>query len=229
MKRKNREFYGKESTKESCHTPLLNKLCKKTAYSFPLEAQKVHQNSIFFSNFSHGSERSQSTFFARKSLCSKIDVLRMKEMLENHPGKEDSQATRKRAVRVLIVTDKLQDVPSLLRCLCHLRGIVVESKHAGNLPQALYRLRNERFDLIFLDDGFNSDANAKGVLETFQECKIHVPVVIITTEDNEPAVHQLLKAGAYGFISRNDLETQVFIETIKKALGMSAVLDEQRD
>ncbi len=153
----------------------------------------------------------------------------MKETQENHPGKEDSQATRKRAVRVLIVTDKLQDVPSLLRCLCHLRGCIVQSKHAMNLPQALYQLRNERFDLIFLDDGFDSDVNAKEVLETFRECKIDVPVVVITGECNELAVTHLLKAGAYGFIPRNDLETQVFIETVQKALNRSAVPDEQGD
>ena len=153
----------------------------------------------------------------------------MKETQENHPGKEDSQATRKRAVRILIVTDKLQDMPSFLRCLCHLPGCIVESKHAMNLPQALYQLRNERFYLIFLEDGFNSDAGASEVLETFRECKIDVPVIVLAGEDNEPGGTQLLKAGAYGFIPRNDFETQVFIETVQKALSRSAMPDEHSD
>jgi DNA-binding NtrC family response regulator len=153
----------------------------------------------------------------------------MKETQENHLGKEDSQTTGKKAIHILILTDKLQDMPFLLRCLCHLPGYIVASKHVVNLPQALYQLRNERFDIIFLDEGFNSDATAKEVLETFQECKIDVPVIVIRGEDNEPAAPQLLKAGAYGFIPRNDPETQVFIETIQKALSRSAVPDEQRD
>jgi len=153
----------------------------------------------------------------------------MNDTQENHLGKEDSQATRIKSVRILIVTDKLQDMPSFLRCLCHLPGYIVASKHVMNLPQALYQLHNERFDLIFLDEGFNSDAAASEVLETFRECKIDVPVIVLAGEDNEPGGTQLLKAGAYGFIPRNDRETQVFIETVQKALSRSGVLDEQKD
>ena len=152
----------------------------------------------------------------------------MKKTQENHPGKEDLQASRKRPVSILIITDKLQDVPALLRCLCHLPGIIVKSRHAMNLAQALYQLRNGHFDIIFLDDGLNPDVNAKEMLETFGECKINVPAIVITDEDNESAIDQLLKAGAYGFITRNNLETQVFIETIQKVLSNSVVLDEQK-
>jgi len=153
----------------------------------------------------------------------------MKDTQENYLGKEVSQATRIKSVRILIVKDKLQDMPSFLRCLCRLPGYIVASKQVVNLPQALYQLHNEHFDIIFLDEGFNSDATAKEVLETFRECKIDVPVVIITAEDNKPAIAPLLNAGAYGFISSCDLETRSFAETIQKALRRSAVSDEQKD
>jgi len=71
-------------------------------------------------------------------------------------GQEKSD---KKVIRVLIMTGCSNDAAALRRYMSDFHRYNVETKCAANIAQALYRLRNERFSLIFLDSRHASDVS----------------------------------------------------------------------
>jgi len=134
---------------------------------------------------------------------------------DNGKGQEMSE---KKAVRVLIMTDCPNDVAVLQAYMSDFHRYNVETKCATNIAQALYRLRNGRFSLIILDSRHPSDVSPKEVLETFQECKVDVPVVIITAGGDEQILAEGIKLGFFDYITDAELNTGVLEKTVQKAL-----------
>ena len=136
---------------------------------------------------------------------------------DNSKGQETSE---KKAIRVLIMTDCSNDAAVLRRYMSDFHRYNVETKYAANIAQALYRLRNERFSLIMLDSRHASDVSPKEVLETFQECKVDVPVVIITAVGDEQILTKGIKMGLFDHVTENDIKTGLLEKIIGRALNV---------
>lgn len=132
--------------------------------------------------------------------------------------KPSSETPRKKTVRILIMVDKTEYNTILKNLQNDFREYAVKIENASNVAQALYRLRNEHFDLILLDQIHGSDMTAKEVIETFRECKIQVPVVIVTGQGDEQTAPQLMKGEAYRYITKDNLTTNLLEKTIQTAL-----------
>jgi len=58
------------------------------------------------------------------------------------------------------------------------------------------------------------------VLETFQECKVDVPVVIITAGGDEQILTEGIKMGFFDHITENNIKTGLLEKTIGRALNV---------
>ena len=79
--------------------------------------------------------------------------------------KRATRKTEKRTVRILILEKEPGSTMSLQSCLSRPNRYTVVTEHIANFVHALYRLRNERFDLILLDGDLNPEVAAIEVLQ----------------------------------------------------------------
>ncbi len=122
------------------------------------------------------------------------------------------QAEEAKSIQALIIDDDQEGAKILQRHLRLCRGAIVKSEHALNLAHALEKLNYRHFDLIFLDNRLGDGETARNVLENLHK-KIDIPVIIITNQSNQQSALELMKIGAFDYITRDKL-TPDLIEKI---------------
>jgi len=149
-------------------------------------------------------------------------------MVKNDCMKKNYETSERKAIRVLILTNNLRNTRSLERHLSNFSEYTVEIGYVLNSAQALYKLRNERFDLILLDSRFGPDTTAKDVVEIFGEREVQLPVIIVASKPDEQSAVELVKIGAYDYITEDNLDTELFEKTILTSLERYARLAEEK-
>ena len=132
------------------------------------------------------------------------------------------------ALRILIVDDDQEDAMILQRYLSNFREHTAETKHAQTVDAALQHLNSEHFDLVFLDNRLGSGITAKEGLQDFDKQKVDVPVVIITGQGDEQIAVELMKMGAYDYIAKNNLTTEMLEKTAINAIQRHTLIDRQK-
>ena len=115
------------------------------------------------------------------------------------------QMIQEKVIRALIIEDCQSDAMILQRCLTQCQGETVETEHASDLQQALEVLADRQFDLIFLDNSLGGGITAKDVLDSLNDHDINVPVIIVTGQSDQQLAIDLMKAGAYDYITKGHL------------------------
>jgi HD-GYP domain-containing protein (c-di-GMP phosphodiesterase class II)/CheY-like chemotaxis protein len=102
-------------------------------------------------------------------------------------------------LRVLVVEDNQGDVDLIREALSETRFVNFQIDSVSRLSEALARLKNTGIDLVLLDLGL---PDSRG-LETFRrllEAKPHIPVIILTGNDNEEMAVAAVREGAQDYL-----------------------------
>jgi len=134
----------------------------------------------------------------------------------------------KRTVQVLIIDDDASDALILQRYLRLSNDYLVNCTAVTNLEQALAKLSEASFDLIFLDNRLADAVTADEVMREFNENNISIPVIIVTGQGDQQIAVDLMKMGAYDYITKGSLSTHILERTIYGTLARKALLIKQK-
>jgi signal transduction histidine kinase/DNA-binding response OmpR family regulator len=125
---------------------------------------------------------------------------------------------QKKTILILIIDDNYDDAAILERYVkgCKDFNIVVE--HYADFNEALGKLAQGKFDLVFLDNRLGGGTTAKEVMKKFDTERIDTPVVIITGQGDQQTAVKLMKMGAYDYITKDSLATDTVKKTIRHAI-----------
>ncbi|MCP3899258.1 MAG: diguanylate cyclase [Desulfobacteraceae bacterium] len=118
---------------------------------------------------------------------------------------------------ILYVEDNKRDFNRLEKLLT--LDHKVSLLHAKNIKQAFLILEEENpnIDIIFLDYILKYDT-AFDFMEQCMEKRINIPIIIITGHGNEKIASQLIKAGAYDYFPKNELDANSVIRSINSSI-----------
>ncbi|MBW8039353.1 MAG: response regulator [Planctomycetes bacterium] len=123
------------------------------------------------------------------------------------------QTEGEKNIQILIIDDDQLDAKALQRHLSRCQRHTIKSEYAADLDQALEKLSCRHFDLVFLDNRLGGGMTAREVVEKFHKENIDVPVIIVTGQGDEQTAVELMKIGAYDYITKDKLAPEL-IETI---------------
>ena len=131
--------------------------------------------------------------------------------------KRDNLANRdvgKEVIRILIIDDDAEDAMIMKRRLRKVDRYTVETEHAEDQGTALSRLEEKQFDLIFLDNKLGGGITGGEILGKLKEQKVDIPVIIVTGSGNEHIAVELMKKGAYDYITKDNVTAETIERTI---------------
>ncbi len=119
--------------------------------------------------------------------------------------------------KILIIEDEKPLAHALELKLSH-EGFTVVATGSGE--EALTFLEQDHFDLVLTDliipgvDGFK-------VLETIQEKKMKIPVIVMTNLNQEEDRKRASDLGATSFFVKSNSPISLIVETVKKVMAAS--------
>ncbi len=135
--------------------------------------------------------------------------------------KRDNLANRdvgKEVIRILLIDDDQEDAMILKRRLSKVGRYTIETEHAEDLNEALSRLNENQFDLIFLDNKLGGGITGGEILEAFDEQNVDIPVIVVTGSGNEQVAVELMKSGASDYITKDRVTPEKIEGTILNAI-----------
>jgi len=137
--------------------------------------------------------------------------------------KRATRKTENRAIRILILEKEPGSRMSLQRCLSGSSRYTVVTEHIANFVHALYRLCNERFNLILLDGDLNPEVAVIEVLQNLCQRKtIGAPIIIVTNERDEQTPAELTRIGTDTYVTKVNLNAKLLERTIETVLELHA-------
>lgn len=120
-------------------------------------------------------------------------------------------------IKILLI----EDVPKFSRLLCELlataRGVHFDVEKVEALSDGLKRLKQPGVDLVLLD---LSLSDCKG-LESFSRTRAaapHVPIIVLSTLDDESLELQAVQAGAQDFLVKGQIDSRLLVRSVRYAL-----------
>jgi Flp pilus assembly CpaE family ATPase len=124
-------------------------------------------------------------------------------------------------LKVLLVEDNPVSAQLAKAMLAHAADTsVFEIKTAGSLMDALDLLGNGGFDVILLDLSL-PDSDGIGTLTTIRVHAPHVPVLVLTSSDNEALANSALQHGAQDYIVKGQFDGPSLARALRYAVTRS--------
>jgi PAS domain S-box-containing protein len=120
-------------------------------------------------------------------------------------------------LHVLIVEDNPGDVDLIREALSETESVSFQIEAVSTLSEALARLKHEGVDLVLLDLGL---LDSKG-LETFHrllEAASHIPVIILTGEDNQEMAVLAVRGGAQDYLIKGQIGGTLLMRAVRYAV-----------
>lgn len=130
-------------------------------------------------------------------------------------------------IKVLIIDDDEEDAELLQLYLGRCQRVAINSEQAADLNHTLAKLGEGHFDVILLDNRLGGGITARQALESFGEENIDVPVVIVTGQGDEQIAVELMKMGAYDYITKASLTSETLEKTILNTIERHALIIKQ--
>jgi len=118
-------------------------------------------------------------------------------------------------VSILSVEDSDVDFEAIRGVLDDINQVVWT--RAVNLEEALGKINQEKFDLVFLDY-ILPDGSAFDFLTTMHENGIKIPVIVITGQGDEIIASQIIRQGACDYLPKNKVTKEILSRIIKNAI-----------
>ena len=146
-------------------------------------------------------------------IIKKIQTIRHDEIKPHLPG--TSIINLEQQIQILSVEDSDDDFELLNNVLRDNRQINLS--RAKSIGDARIRLSKTRLDLIFLDYQL-PDGNGLDFLRELDSDGCEVPVIIISDEGNEVLAAQLIRAGAYDYLTKDLVQEEPLSRIITTSL-----------
>ncbi|MBS1955453.1 MAG: response regulator [Cyanobacteria bacterium SZAS-4] len=124
--------------------------------------------------------------------------------------------------RILLVEDDLAFTALILAYLSEFPNIKLDS--ASTLTAGLDHLRRDDYDAILLDLNL-SDSRGVVTLKTMREHAPRVPIVVLTSTDEDDLAIQLLQNGAEEYVVKSSVRLNKLVRVIKVAIERKRVTE----
>lgn len=129
-------------------------------------------------------------------------------------------------IRVLLVEDNADDVDLMRRFLWRVHGnFHVEVAYTG--AEALEKARLHPFDVAFVDQNL-PDVPGERLITRLREAVPELPAVMLTGHGDERLAVEVMKAGAYDYLRKDDLEPRLLRRTLHNVLERARLEAEVR-
>lgn len=132
-----------------------------------------------------------------------------------------------RNIRALLIEDDVEDADIFRRYVAQIKNQEVAVVHADNEEKTWLYLSKEQFDLIFLDLNLGGGGNGISILKCLHKGNIDIPVIVITGSGDEVRAVETMKAGAYDYLSKDNLTADLLERTIRHVRKRHSLEQEQ--
>jgi len=122
------------------------------------------------------------------------------------------------AVKILVVDDDEVDRMAVRRLLVT-AGVKIDLSEANGCAEAIAKLQQQQFDCVFLDYRL-PDGDGLSLVQQIRSLGFTVPLVVLTGQGDEQIAVQLMKAGAYDYLSKSKLSVQGLSQTLRNAIRL---------
>ncbi len=119
-------------------------------------------------------------------------------------------------ISILLVEDSVDDVAVLRRYIRRLPGnYLVDIAYTGH--EALAKTCSQAFDVALVDQHL-PDVAGNDLIRDLRAEHAHLPVVMLTGHGDERLAVEVMKAGAYDYMRKDDLDAQALERTLRNVL-----------
>jgi len=111
-------------------------------------------------------------------------------------------------MKTLLVEDNPADARLIREMLKELPAGTLQLQQVGRLDSAMERLHQETFDGVLLDLGL-PDAQGMETLTLIQKASPSVPIVVLTSFDDEHFALEAVRAGAQDYLVKGRFDSQL--------------------
>ncbi|QDL07209.1 hybrid sensor histidine kinase/response regulator [Brasilonema octagenarum UFV-E1] len=123
----------------------------------------------------------------------------------------------KEKLKILIIDDDEVDRMAV-RCILSKTGVEMEVSEVGDLRSAIAILSDTLYDCVFLDYCL-PDQDGLSLLQNLRLNNIEVPVIVLTSDEDEQIAVELMKAGAADYISKSSsLSSEILLKLLRNAI-----------
>jgi PAS domain S-box-containing protein len=142
------------------------------------------------------------------------------KVMEGDLGNVMSLPTAPAETRILLIEDDLAFTALILAYLSEFPNVKLDS--ASTLTAGLEHVRQEPYDAILLDLNL-SDSRGVVTLKTVREHAPRVPIVVLTSTDEDDLAIQLLQNGAEEYVVKSSVRLNKLVRVIKVAIERKRV------
>lgn len=132
------------------------------------------------------------------------------------------------ALRVLLVEDEPQDAEIFRRYAADSTLYRNEVDHVTTGEEAMRRLSESDYDLVFLDHRLGGAETGLGVLKRIMPERPDTPVIILTGAGDEELAVQTMKAGAADYLLKDTFNGEMLERSMRHALEKQRLTIERR-
>lgn len=118
-------------------------------------------------------------------------------------------------IRALLVEDDQEDAAIFRRYADRLGDYEVSLVRAATVQEAREDFDGEQFDLIFIDLRLEGAGSGIDLLKGLGADDLNAPAVVVTGSGNENKAVEAMKAGAYDYLVKDALDTDLLERTIR--------------
>ncbi|HEY2827012.1 MAG TPA: response regulator [Pirellulales bacterium] len=130
-------------------------------------------------------------------------------------------------LRVLLVEDDPGQVELTQRRLAKVVVPQFVVEHAGTLAAATMQLSDSNFDVILLDLGL-PDSHGIDTLRSIHSQSPHLPIVVVTSQDDESIALETLEQGAQHYLIKTAVTSELLVRSIEYAIGRQRISAENK-
>lgn len=120
-------------------------------------------------------------------------------------------------IKALLIEDSLVYAQLVLEMVKDARGVAIGIEHSFRLSAGLERLRQEEFDIILLDLTLPDSFGIETLKRTRAEAG-NMPIVIMTSLDDEEFTLQALQMGAQDYLVKGEFDTNLLVRSMRYAI-----------
>lgn len=121
-------------------------------------------------------------------------------------------------IKILIVDDDEVDRMAVRRAL-RAAGVQTELSEVSDCAEAIATLQTQIFDCVFLDY-FLPDGDGLSLVQQLRALGITVPLVVLTGQGDEQIAVQLIKAGAYDYLSKANISPENLAQVLRQTIRL---------
>ena len=119
-------------------------------------------------------------------------------------------------VRILVVEDDSVDRKQIRRCL-ETSAMAVEVEEASTIAAGMTAMKASAYDLVILDH-ILPDGSGIDMIRQMRQSDLEIPVIVTTGYGSELLVVELMKAGAFDYIPKDQIAADILYRAVGRAV-----------